>query len=342
VKAIAASSEPVAEEAANQVLKQSGTAGDALIAGFLAAAGARPGVLLSPIQILLAGPGVGVRAFDGRCRQPGSGIRRPRGFVRGQEVPDAAYAAVPASLGALALLHAHHGELTFERLAEGGVESARSLGARDREAFISRIGQLGPSALAEGATVRRLLAVVGRAHGGLLTESDLADVRPETSRPREAEVSAARHLLFTPWSSPEAPHRLVEVIASIDVRGVLGVLAYSPDDEGVPVPELGVSLSRDAVVVRRGIPRVLPGEPIPCPAPILIVCDDQVPFLALGVKAARPLSFGGLSSAWSDVAASGSALLGSAREAAEGESAFGVLRSLTSEQAQRLAVSVPR
>jgi len=90
--------------------------------------------------------------------------------------------------------------------------------------------------------MRRLLAVAGRAQGGLLTEADLADVRPETSRPREAEVSAARHLLVTPWSSPEAPAP-VGGGHCVDRRaGVLGVLAYSPDDDGVPVPELGVSL----------------------------------------------------------------------------------------------------
>ena len=60
-----------AEEAAQHILAEAGTAADALIAGFFAAAGARPGVLFSPVQTLIAGPGVGARAFDGRARQPG-------------------------------------------------------------------------------------------------------------------------------------------------------------------------------------------------------------------------------------------------------------------------------
>jgi len=74
----------------------------------------------------------------------------------------------------------------------------------------------------------------------------------------------------------------------------------------------------------------------------MIVCADQVPFMALGARSAHPLSLGGLSSAWSDVAASAGALLGSAREAAQGESAFGVLRSLASDQVQRLSASAER
>jgi len=131
VKAIAAGSEPVAEEAANQVLKQS-----ALRAMPSSRVSWRPpervpGVLLATGAD--ASGRAGGRPFARstvRCRQPGSGVRRSARIRAGQEVPDAAYAAVPASLGALALLHAHHGELTFERLAEGGWK-ARVLSARE-------------------------------------------------------------------------------------------------------------------------------------------------------------------------------------------------------------------
>ena len=79
-----------------------------------------------------------------------------------------------------------------------------------------------------------------------------------------------RRALLVPWPAPEAPHRIVEVIAAADAHGVLAVLAYSPDDDGLAVPELGLTLSRDATVVKRGIPRVAPGDPIPCPAPIVL------------------------------------------------------------------------
>jgi hypothetical protein len=63
VRAVASASDPAAEDAASRILKLGGTAGEALIAGFLCAAAGRPGVLLAPLQAMLAGPGVGVRAF---------------------------------------------------------------------------------------------------------------------------------------------------------------------------------------------------------------------------------------------------------------------------------------
>ena len=158
------------------------TTGDALIAGFLAAAGSRPGVLLSPVQILIAGPGVGVRAFDGRARQPGAGVRRPRGFVRGQEVPAAAHAAVPASISALALLHAHHGELSFARLADDGAAIARSMGSSEREAPDHAGRPVRPLSAPRAGPLRAILAVAGRVEGGLLSEADFGDVRPEARR----------------------------------------------------------------------------------------------------------------------------------------------------------------
>src|SRR5262249_14917578 len=78
VRSSAVASEPAAENAALEILEQEGTAAEALIAGFLAAAAVRPGVLWSPVQILTAGPGTFARAFDGRARQPGLGLPRPR------------------------------------------------------------------------------------------------------------------------------------------------------------------------------------------------------------------------------------------------------------------------
>jgi len=323
----AVASEPVAAEAANHVLGEAGTAADALIAGFLAAAAARSSVLFAPVQALLAGPGVGARAFDGRSRQPGLGLPRPRGVAPGQRIPDAARAAVPASLGLLALLHAHDGKIAFQRLAAPAVEYAAEIGATARSALLGRIGQRGPSALREATTVRPLLAVAGRSEGGLLSERDLAEVRPGSRAPREIEM-ADRRALLVPWPAPEAPHRLVEVIAAVDAHGVLGVLAYSPDDEGIAVPDLGLMLPGDASVVKRGVPRVTPGEPIPCPAPIVLALLDRKPFMALGVRASVPVSTLDLSLAWSKTGAAAK-LLRAARDAAKGERAFAVLRSET-------------
>jgi hypothetical protein len=329
VRFAAVASEPIAGKAAHQILGEAGTAADALIAGFLAAAAARSSVLLSPVLALLSGPGVGSRAFDGRARQPGLGVPRPRGVAPGQRVPDAARVAVPASLGLLALLHAHDGKIAFQRLAAPAVEHAAEIGAEPRSALLGRIGRKGPSALREAVTARALLAVAGRVEGGLLSERDLGEVRPDSRAPREIEMGDRRALLV-PWSAPEVPHRMVEIIAAADAHGVLAVLAYSPDDEGIAVPELGLTLSRDASVVMRGIVRVPPSEPIPFPAPIALALSDQRLLMAVGVRGSFAFSTADLSVAWSKTSAAAK-LVRAARDAARGERAFAVLRSETQQ-----------
>jgi hypothetical protein len=338
VKATAAASEPRAEEAANHLLAEGGTAADALIAGFLAAAAERPGVLFCPLQALFAGPGAGARAFDGRARQPGRGLPRPRGAVKPDVVPEAALAATPASLGALALLHAYAGRLSLRRIAAPALERTRALGARDRGQVIAKVSRSGPAAVREAGILRPMLAAAGRTVGGLLSQEDLTEVRPESAPPREAQFGASRRVLVVPWPEPAEPHRMTEFVAVVDAAGLLAVLGYAPDDDGVPIPELGVTLPRDAVAVRRGIPRVTPGEPLPCPGPIALGLDDHVAFMALGVRSATPIDVTRLRGVWSNRTATGAALVSSAVAAAAGEGGGGVLRSAETGDAQKLSV----
>ena len=336
MRAAAVASEPAADEAAERVLGEGGTAADAVVAAFLAAAAARPGVLLSPVQALFAGPGAGPRAFDGRARQPGRGLPRPRGATKTDAVHDAALVAVPASLGALALLHAYGGHVALDRLARPALDQARASGAIERGGVIERFGRRGPAALGDAVVARALVATAGRASGGLLSEEDLAEVRPESAVPRQGEFGASRRALVVPWPAPEAPQRVTEFIAAVDAAGVMVALSYAPDDDGLAVPELGLTLCRDAVVVRRGIPRVAPGEPLPCPAPIAIGLDDHVAFIALGIRAKTPLDVAKLAPAWSNRAAAAGKLLSAASEAASGTSARAVLRSAETGKVQKL------
>jgi len=338
VKAVAVASEAAADEAANRILAEGGTAADALVAGFLAAASARAGVLLCPVQALFAGPGAGARAFDGRARQPGRGLPRPRGVTKEESVPVAAQVGVPASLGALALVHAYAGRLSLQRLAGPALEHARDIGAGERGEVIAKISRAGPAALREASVARPLLAVAGRTEGGLLSDEDLAEVRPESSLPRTADIGERRSVLLVPWRAPESPQRTTEFVAAVDASGVMATLGYAPDDEGLEVPELGLTLPRDAIVVRRGIPRVTPGEPLPCPAPIAIGLDDHVAFIALGVRARTPLELAALGAAWSERTANASMLLAAANEAARGTGARAVLRSTQTEEAQRVSL----
>lgn len=284
--AAAISTEPVARTFAERALSDGGTALDATIAGFFAAAAERPSVLLSPLQILVAGPGVGARAFDGRVRQPGSGAPRPRGFLRGKPIPKAAHAGVPASLLALAVAHAHDNNLSFSRLSQPAVDIARHRGSDERASALARVSTHGAAALRDNFFARPLIAAAGRVAGGLLTQEDLALVRPGSESPREiVSEESSRRVLVAPWEGLlGTTGRYSEIIAAGDHRGVLAVLAYTPDDEGVEVPELGLALTRDAVPVLRGIPRTSPGTPSPSPKPLGIILEGALPLIALGAK----------------------------------------------------------
>lgn len=293
--AAAISTERSAILAATNVLADGGTALDAVTAGFLAASAERAGVLLSPVQILVAGPGVGARAFDGRMRQPGLGAPRPRGFVRGKPIPPAAYAGAPASLAALAVAHAHDSVLGLGRLCRPAIESARERSADGRAHVLSRFASHGAAVLRDGSIAGPLLAAAGRVPGGLLTEEDLIAVRPATEAPREiGPLSKNRRVLLPPWQSLlGTTGRLCEIIAAGDRRGVLAVLAYTPDDDGVPVPELGLTIPRDAVPVMRGIPRTSPGTPCPAPKPLGLILEDSFPLVALGARSTQTPHEGG-------------------------------------------------
>ena len=201
-----------------------------------------------------------------------------------------------------------------------------------------KFGERGPAALTDAAVARPLLVAAGRTEGGLLSEADLAEVRPESDAPRLVALGPKRRALVTPWPSPEAPGRPTEFVVAVDPSGVMAALTYAPDDDGLPIPELGLTLARDAVAVRRGIPRVPPGEPLPYAAPVAIGLDEHVAFLALGVRARTPLDAARMTAAWSDRAATAPMLLAAASEAAGGTSARAVLRSAETEQVQKLSL----
>jgi gamma-glutamyltranspeptidase/glutathione hydrolase len=352
VRSTAVASEESAERAAFRTLEQGGTSADALVAGFLAAAAERASVLFAPVLMLLAGTGVGARAFDGRCRQPGLGGRRPRGILPDDRTPPAAQVAVPGSLGALSLLHAHDGHLAFDKLAAPAAARALSAGAEHRAAVLERLAQLGAKALSDARIARPLLAAAGPAEGGLLTLDDLANVRPEGAPPRDVPLGASEsrapkasgpsepyRLLLLPWPAPKGAYLNCEIVAALDTRGVLGVLGYAPDDEGFVVGELGLTLPRAADVVRRGVPRTRPGEALACAAPIALLFSENKPFMALGVRANRNLSPDALAAATaeSNVAAE---WVKAAQRACRGSAAFAVVRPSSGPDPGRIVVQM--
>jgi len=92
--AVVIASDPEVLAAAEAALVR-GNAVDAVAVGVLAAAGLHASVLLGPVQMLIGGAGAGLRAIDGRTRQPGLDNPRPRGFRPEDPIPASGLPAFP-------------------------------------------------------------------------------------------------------------------------------------------------------------------------------------------------------------------------------------------------------
>jgi gamma-glutamyltranspeptidase/glutathione hydrolase len=284
-KRAAGASEAHAAQAAREVLAQ-GNAVDAVIAGVLAAAAESPGVMLGPVQILVGGPGAGLRAVDGRVRQPGLGVARPRGLVAGEPVPAPSLVGVPALPAALAAVHASLGSASLLRTATPAIERARAVSA-ERARVVEAFARRGAGAFTDEALVGELTAVAGRAASGLLTHDDLAAVRPAVVACDERALGPSG-VLLVPWRAQGAAldASAAHVVAAADTRGILAVGCYEAPLEGVAVPALGLVAPAFAAPVMRGEPRVRPGEPRPAAAPIALRAKRGVADLALGIAQA--------------------------------------------------------
>jgi hypothetical protein len=268
LRSLARSSDPVCEAVAGEELAKGATAIDAVLAGYFAAAGAYPGVLLGPVTLLLGGTGSGDRAFDGRVRQPGKNAKRPRGTLPGAEPPKASHVGVPCSVPALAVALGYGASATLGRLVQAGVALARERGAERRAAVLSRVGEVGALAFSEPELSRALVRAFGAPNGGLVTPADFA-------RPEGLDVPASRtDLLTAPWAG-DAKGAFVRgaTVSAIDVNGLFVAAAFECQPEALYVEELELSAPMLAAPTLRGVPRVAPGTPIPAAAPLWINYD---------------------------------------------------------------------
>jgi gamma-glutamyltranspeptidase/glutathione hydrolase len=259
----------------------SGNAVDAVVAGVLAAAAECPSVLLGPVQLLVGGAGAGLLAFDGRVRQPGLGAPRPRGVRAGEPVPPEARIGVPALPAALATALASAGSVSLLRAAGPALQAARAL-SPERGRVLEMVARRGAAALADDAFVVELLALAGRAAGGVLTRDDLSAVRPAiVSRD---ERSLPEGLFVVPWRvAPPPDGSCTHVVAAADARGLAAVACYEAPLEGLVVAPLGLVAPLCAAPVMRGETRVRPGESRPAAAPIVLRARGGLVDLAMGV-----------------------------------------------------------
>jgi len=284
-----------AAECAREVLETWGSSADAVVAGFFALAGDHAAGLFAPLVVLVAGPGAGARVFDGRALQPGRGLTRPRGFMHGEAVPAAAHAAVPRSVGALALVQRQRGRQTFARLADRGVAIARDTGDDDRARTIARASQEGPSFLLRDPYRSAVLTAAGSLARGTLTAQDLEEAQADERPALSDIVEGASLVVATPLGAPietgtDSMIGRFEAIVAVDAQGVATCLIAWLDETGVSVPELGVTLPACGAPVRRGVQRVHPGEPRPLATPMAVVergPDQRVAVAGLRADACR-------------------------------------------------------
>jgi gamma-glutamyltranspeptidase len=286
--AVASSGEALA--AAEEVLRKA-SAVDAVIAGVFAACAASPGVLLGPVQILLGGAGTGLRAIDGRVRQPGIGAPRPRGFQDDEEIPDAARIGAPWLPATLAATLASAGTATLAQVMAPALAIAKGT---PRGEVLAKIAARGPRAIEERPLSAELLATAGRASGGLLTSDDLASPRPAVLAATRTEIAGDRVLVTLPWAHLEhgaavAPAG-VEVgaargVAAVDRNGTFAMACWDEGPDGVMLGELGFRAPFFAEPVRRGQTRVRPGDPRPASGPLAMIVHGasiEVAFAAFG------------------------------------------------------------
>lgn len=293
---IAVGSDSDAAEAAREHLRVGGDAVGAVVCGFFAAAGASPGVLLGSLGLMVAQVGGGVRAFDGRQRQPGIAQRRARGFGEGDVIPVAARVAAPGSIAALLIALRYGRSVSLSRVVSPGVTLARGSGSPRRAEVLEQIGRLGAAALMTPGISRELIHVAGPSEGGALGLKDLEHV-PEIDRP----ARVAGQLRVAPWAAERLDAALVDEsewetraarqhgLCASDATGGVAALCYDDVSTGLSVEALELVLPLDAVPPRRGGPRVAPGTFLPAPVPLVIeLSEHDVPWAATVEPARHP------------------------------------------------------
>lgn len=257
------------EEAITEVLEAvlaKGNATDAIVAGVACAAANDPSVFLGPLTVLIVGAGVGARVIDGRVLQPGKGAQRPRGFIEGEMIPDAARVGVPGLPAALATALSASGSLTMAQAMAPALDVAKGKSA-ERRGVLEAFSRRGPLAMTDGEIARELVAVAGPLAGGILTKDDLGAVRP-------GSIAASSHpltggaLLTPPWMGEGGSK--TQTLVALDWHGTFALAAYETHADGVDVGPLGLRAPMVASPVLRGETRVKPGVPVDSSAPLAV------------------------------------------------------------------------
>lgn len=238
---------------------------------YLAACALHPAVLLSSVSLLLAGFGAR-RAIDGRARQPGLGVGRPRGALPGEPIPDAARVAAPMTLPALFVAWGYGPEGGLATRLLQAATLARRRGGEARAALLERAAELGAGALRGSELERELLARAAPAQGGLLTVEDLEPAR-ELDHAVEGDT-----VLELPWNEAGSSAG-AEAILALDTQGGAVAICYEAPEEGLALFGGELRCPLVAAPVLRGVPRLKPGRPLPQACDARVELDPETKLL---------------------------------------------------------------
>lgn len=273
-RSLSCSNDAIADEVAAEALTGGATALGACLAGFFAAAAKSEDVLFSPLSIILGGVGTGGRAFDGRLRQPGLGVKRPRGFISEAEVPVAARIAIPCSVAAAAVACAYQAGTSMSSVLRPALQIAKKTGARVEP--LERVRQLGGNALRDPLFARALTLLAGPSEGGVISTEDLGP-QHGLDVPLNARDARCGRLQEPPWVSEgdlEAPLENTHVVLAVDVHGGFAALSFQRAT-GPSLEGLDLRAPLGARPVMRGVPRVRPGSALGAPAPIGLLLGEN-------------------------------------------------------------------
>lgn len=287
----ALASDPVAREAAENVFQGNGSALQAALTGFFVAAAHDPGVLFSPVSLLVGGVGSGVFAYDGRCRQPGKEAKRPRGFLNPEEVPATARVAVPGSVAALAVACAFQSGTTLLSCVRPGVHAAKTSGAKERSILLEYVASLGATALQEPSIKRAYISQFGAVEQGTVGAADLAPAAD-----LQVPVSKSGEAFKLPWAEPcssaREDHGEGHAIVAVDAKGLFVAMTYRSLPAGARLEPFDTTVPSLSIPVMRGLTRITPGAPLSCPAEMEIISTSSGRFeqvVAIPRMGAAPL-----------------------------------------------------
>lgn len=261
-RCIVAASDDVALQAAEEAVASGHSPLGVAVSSYLALVGNYPGVLWGPLAMLVHGLGVS-RVFDGRLRQPGVGVKRPRGFTQTDTIPGAATVPAAQVVPALFVALSYDDERRYSELFKTGLATAKRVGAPRRAALLTRIKELGARAFMDPAVHRPLLHAGSVSEGGLLGVKDFEPpVSIDLPTLQQPGPEGQSKVVF-PWEAAASSSGEPGYIAALDRRGVGVLLRYERATQGEVVDEWELLLPRAASPVRRGVTRLRPGQPLP-------------------------------------------------------------------------------